>query len=471
MKNRIYSLICGICLVLGLSACGDFLDITPKGATLLDNFDDLQLLATGSYSQSAWLYENMEIVVNDAYGRSNSFLTTLAQTNTVAAALLTYNEGIDRAALTESDQAYTRNYSNICCLNEVIQAVPDVEGDVQKKAALVAQAKVKRAYLHYLMTLAFCKQYDSATAATEGGIPYVTDMKLGVENTKITLQETFDKLLEDCSDEVLNALPDETGSIVLPGKAFGYAVRAKILLQMKNYAEALKYAERSLQYNGTIEDRTPVIAQPLSFNRDQFSASNLFYAEAVSSGAGSYYISYETEQLFEDGDILKDYAIYSQTVSRTVYVWNPTTIAGLADPVLCWSAGAKCRFNSGGITSEQMYYVAAECRIRTGNVSGGMDLVNQVRRYRIDPAKYVKWTASSEKDAMVLLQRAKRIECLFTYNNFADLKRWNSEPAYRQVITRTLNGTTYTLQPDSPLWVMPFPKNATQHNKSLTQNY
>ena len=471
MKKQIISLLFACCLMAGLSSCNDFLDIQPKGATLLDNLNDLELLVNGSYSQSAWAYGNMGILVNDVYGTSNSFLTTLAQTNTIAAAMLTYNESIDRAALTESDAAYTRLYSVICSMNEVIRATPGVKGDEQRKAALIAQAKVVRAYFHYLMTLSFCKQYDSATAATEGGIPYVTDMKLAVENPKLTLQETYDKMLEDCTDEILNALPENSGSITKPNKAFGYAVRAKILLQMKNYSEALKYAERSLQYNNTIEDRTPVISQPKSFTRDQFAASNIFYAEAVSSGAGTYYISYETEKLFEDGDILKDYAIYSQTATRTVYVWNPTTITGLQDPVLCWSAGSACRFNSGGVTSEQMYYIAAECRIRTGNVSGGLDLVNQVRRYRIDPAKYVPFAASSEADAMALLQRAKRIECLFTYNNYADIKRWNSESAYRRAITRTLNGKTYTLQPDSPLWVMPFPKNATEYNKSLTQNY
>ena len=121
MKRQILSLIFACCLAAGLSSCDDFLDIQPKGATLLDNLNDLELLVNGSYSQSAWSYGNMEILVNDSYGTSNSFLTTLAQTNTIAAAMLTYNESIDRVALTESDAAYTRLYSVICSMNEVYQ--------------------------------------------------------------------------------------------------------------------------------------------------------------------------------------------------------------------------------------------------------------------------------------------------------------------------------------------------------------
>ncbi|MBP3827800.1 MAG: RagB/SusD family nutrient uptake outer membrane protein [Prevotella sp.] len=471
MKNYILGIICTICLSAAFTSCDDYLDITPKGSTLLDTFDDLQLLASGSYSQSAWSYSDMEILVNDCYGTSTSFMTNLTQTNTIAAALLTYNENIDRASLTESNQAYSMNYSAICRMNVVIQNTPTVAGDESKKASLVAQARVIRAYLHYLVMIPFCKQYDASTAATEGGIPYVTDINLGEENKKLTLQETYDRMLEDCTDEVLNLLPEEPTDIELPGKAFGYAVRAKLLLQMKNYSEALKYANLALRYNDNIEDRRGIVEAPLSFQRSQFSPCNIFYAEPVSSGAGTNYLSYETAALFEDGDILKDYAIYSQSATRTVYVWNPTDIAGLSEPVLNWSVYNTCRYNTGGITSEQMYYIAAECYIRTGNIQSGLDLVNKVRQYRIAPAQYQPLTASNEKDAMTILQRCKRIECLFTYNNYADLKRWNTESAYRQTIRRTLNGTTYSLSPDSPLWVFPFPKNATEYNKSLTQNY
>ena len=100
-----------------------------------------------------------------------------------------------------------------------------------------------------------------------------------------------------------------------------------------------------------------------------------------------------------------------------------------------------------------------------------MRLVNEVRKYRIAPEQYQPLTATTEQEAMRAMQRCKRIECLFTYNTFADMKRWNTEDAYRQTITRQLAGQTYTLSPTSPLWVFPFPKEAVRFNSSLTQNY
>ena len=51
------------------------------------------------------------------------------------------------------------------------------------------------------------------------------------------------------------------------------------------------------------------------------------------------------------------------------------------------------------------------------------------------------------------------------------MKRWNSEEDYKQTNTRMVNGKTYTLRPDSPMWVFPFPANAVNYNPTLTQNY
>lgn len=127
--------------------------------------------------------------------------------------------------------------------------------------------------------------------------------------------------------------------------------------------------------------------------------------------------------------------------------------------------------NIFGITTERMYYTAAECYIRTNQIDEGLELVNTVREYRIHPDYYEEFKASTEEEAMTLLQKAKWIECISTYENFFDCKRWNSEEKYKRTITRQLPTGTYSIDPDSPLWIFPFPANAVRYNSSLTQNY
>lgn len=74
--------------------------------------------------------------------------------------------------------------------------------------------------------------------------------------------------------------------------------------------------------------------------------------------------------------------------------------------------------------------------------------------------------------AMRLLQQTKWIESLGSYENFFDMKRWNTEKDYTSTISKDLDVYgAKTLAPDSPLWILPFPAKATRYNSTLTQNF
>ena len=132
--------------------------------------------------------------------------------------------------------------------------------------------------------------------------------------------------------------------------------------------------------------------------------------------------------------------------------------------------GWNAQCNVYGLTSEQLRYVAAECLIRTGKIDEGLALVDEVRAMRVENCSAS--SATTEQEAMAVLQKAKFVECIATPLNFMDIKRWNTEPQYQRTVTHRL-GTlgTFTLQPQSPLWIQPFPLNAVRYNSTLTQNY
>ena len=71
----------------------------------------------------------------------------------------------------------------------------------------------------------------------------------------------------------------------------------------------------------------------------------------------------------------------------------------------------------------------------------------------------------------------RRKELLFGFHRFWDLKRLNTEPEYAKTIVRTfpivstaVEHKTYTLAPDSRLYIVPFPENARSMNPNLTLN-
>ena len=101
-----------------------------------------------------------------------------------------------------------------------------------------------------------------------------------------------------------------------------------------------------------------------------------------------------------------------------------------------------------------------------------MNTLNAVRQTRIRPEVYQPLTASTLTEAIELIRRTKDNELIFSIVPFADARRFNQEGTYARTITKTYEGETYTLRPDSHLWTMPFPAGAINNpgNGSIQQN-
>lgn len=291
------------------------------------------------------------------------------------------------------------------------------------------------------------------------------------QKTKLTLDQVYEKLLADCSDEVLQDLvQSHVDDPCRFGLDFGYGVRAKVLFQMKHYEEALRYANLALGVNSRIEDRSTVKTTGVWTLTE--TASNNYYVitGGQARGFGDYYgitITPEVAALIDPNDyVMKYYNVDGSSAWEDPY---PTLPEGALQSNI-----GDTKWNMFGIRSETMYYLAAECLIRSSHIAEGLGQIDRVRTLRIEDYKPLANQASglSEKEAMKLLQDAKRVEFLNSFENFCDRKRWNSEPEYAETLTRDC-GTygTYSIRPDSPLWVFPFPQNAVLHNASLTQNY
>ena len=465
MKKIISIFAAALCMV----SCSDMLDIVPKGKTTLEKTLDLEMLLNQEYGFTM-AAEDIGMICNESIGSMTSVPEVLAQPNTVAYAHMTYDETVDRAALTPTDGRYDNAYKYINYMNTILSKIGDAEGEESRKPSIIAEARIIRAYMHWIMVNIHARQYDEATAATDGGVPYVDDTDVSTQKTKQSVAEVYRRILEDCSDEVIAALPASNPNVERVDRAFGNAVRAKVLMQMKRYDEALPYALESLKLNGTIEDRSTV-ADTWDWALPQTYEGNLLYiSQGVRICPTMETLSQETAALFEPGD----YVIEYMGEDGWSYMFGEIFMGVPGCPMFFgWSTMG----NPWGITSDRMYYTAAECLIRTGDIRRGLEMADRVRACRVED--YTPFTdicdeagSLTEAEAMALMQPAKWIECIGSYENFFDSRRWNTEPAYRRTITRDLGEYgTFELAPDSPLWVLPFPANAVRYNSSLTQNY
>jgi tetratricopeptide (TPR) repeat protein len=473
MKKIAYILIAILPLTLG--ACSKFTEITPKGSNLLTKVSDLDLLLNFNFGQVAYFkFDDVNTIINDNYPYAKNILSIIAGTKaSLDYAQVTYDESVDRKTLTTSDARYTGLYAMIVNIdNSILAKVDAASGDQALAGRIKAEALVQRAYYHYILVNLHAKAYDPATASTDGGIAYVTDIDVSKVKAKLTVAEVYKRMLDDVNAALaLNTLPQTPSNNMRPGLAFAYAVKARILLAMRDYPNALEAANASLAINSNIEDQRLLLATGFSagVSRAPMTATdNLFYAAFANSGPALWSFSTEfAAKYFEPGTIINN------SLPSGVFYPGNNPISGVPASKI-WFAQTYAT-NGAGMTTSDTYYAKAECLARRAQGSDLADataIVNLFRQRRINPASYQPLpNATGTQQAMSYIMMASRLEGIGSYRNFFNVKRWNSEQAYQQTITRTVNGTTYTLSPSSSLYMFPFPQDATGFNPTLTDNY
>lgn len=484
MRNTIYAIIAACLVTLG--GCKQFTDIQPKGQNILNRVEDLELVLNLEYHHGGLLFGDARILVNDILPYATQIPSLVeSATKSMHSVLYTWDEEAPRASLTEYDQVYTQLYALIGQVaNPVILNADDATGDRARAKRLKAEALTLRAYFHYLLVNYYAKAYDPATAATDGGIPYSRENDLLSEpNHQYTVQEVYNFILADL-DEVLelNSLFDEGINKMRVGKSFFYAVKAMVLMSMKDYDGALEAARGSLAINDAIDDHNQMldyveyydeeedeIIDVLAFVRPLMSSAEDLMVNKMDLFFDAY--TPEAAANFEPGSVLFNY--YERDLDGIfgfiLYgIWIDIWYSYQTSFTTCFP------------TTIDMHLTVAECLIHEGDIPGAMEILNKIRSNRIQEEEYEEATASDAAETITLLKRVWRSENAVTGKNFLNMKRWNTEEAYRETLHKTVTyyndefeeiTKSYSLSPDSPLWIFPFPQDAMKYNTKLKQNY
>ena len=195
-------------MACSLLAASCDMDIVPKGQSTLQKTTDLELMLN-SKTISGRPHETLGLVVNEGYG--SGFTTIKKQIeaeNTLTAIYLTYNENVDRGALATKDNTYGDLYSNVYHYNVVIDKIDGADGNDNRKPSIKAEARISRAWNIFLAANIYARQYDAATAAEAGGVAYPEGTDVDTK-PQLKLQECYELILADCSDEIIAQLPDK----------------------------------------------------------------------------------------------------------------------------------------------------------------------------------------------------------------------------------------------------------------------
>ncbi|NIG56509.1 RagB/SusD family nutrient uptake outer membrane protein [Chitinophaga sp. Cy-1792] len=152
-------------------------------------------------------------------------------------------------------RAYSEYYAKIYVANVALEGIDNASGTAEEKAAIKGEAKLIRAYCHFMLVNIFGAQYDAATAGSSLGIPLVTAVARGNINTytRNTVKEVYDQVEADATDGL--ALLQQAGNAVSTNPyhfsvAAANAFLSRVKLYKGDWTSTVKYADAVIAEKG-----------------------------------------------------------------------------------------------------------------------------------------------------------------------------------------------------------------------------
>lgn len=317
-----------------------------------------------------------------------------------------------------------------------------------------------KANAFYNLLTTFSMPYDAATSAKDPGIVLRFSSDMNEKYSRSSVQQGYTQLLTDLEEaaSLLQTTVDATARN-RPSKPAAFALLARINLSMRRYEQAFHYADECLKiykelfdYNGAATGVFPfALLNPEVIWQGKTVTNEFNILSAVSSP--SVVIEPALINLYSSGDLRRTY--YYRT-------------GGLGFININGSYN-RSTLPFTGLAVDEVYLVRAETYARAGKKEEALADLNTLLQKRFSNATtYVPVTASSADEALGIILRERRKELVFRGLRFTDVRRLNKE-GHAITLTRTVDGTTYTLPPNDPRYALPVPLEEVMLN-GVTQN-
>lgn len=454
-------------LLFVVSSCQEYLDITPKGSMILETADeyyDLITLPNRGYYPGQFHYLADEFWMKES--------NVVGVTPNLNIANFTFDETFDRVNSMTISNFYNQAYVYINRWNIIIDLVDYSQGSNAVKELAKAEAKILRAFDHFMLVNVHAKAYNPATAATDGGICIMAKYDLEAQPYKSTVQEVYDFIQRDI-DEAMPYIQEKTKDVYHPNLAFAWAFKARVHLYKHEYDKALEAAIESQKYNKELYDlaANAYNSVPTLTAANNPEVLSFMYASGhseMTSAWSLFLTSPELVSLFEEGDCR----------FRNFFTTTNSVRLDVGSGAAAWNvAYTKFFYPTVGMKTGEVYLIIAECYARSNKLSEATAIINTLREKRIVGNHAIISTPATKAEMMEIVINERRKELMFGCNRFFDMKRLNTESEYAKTVVRKyplvrtdVEQKTYKLAPNSRMYIVPFPQNAMLKNPNLTLN-
>lgn len=450
-------------------SCKKYTDLTPTGSLLVETTQDFYNLV--ALPNRGYPINNFQYLVDDMWMKESNVIGINKNIDIIN---FTFDETESRTDRLTSSSFYNQAYKYINQWNIIISLVDNSKGDANLKELAKAEAKIFRAYDHFLLVNTYAKSYDPATAATDGGICLMEKYDLEAVPVKSTVKDAYELIQRDI-DEAIPHLQVQPVDVYHPGLAYAWAFKAKVHLFKREYAQAREAALKSLSYNDKLFDMVEYTKQggptalsvPAANNPEVLSYQYMTGYNEMSFGY-QYIVSPELRSLFGTNDARFNLFFNSSNASFL------DIGSGTAYHSVVYT---RFFYPTVGMKTPETYLILAEAYARENKLTDAIATLNKLRVKRITSGIVNLSVPATVKETMDLVITERRKELLFGFNRFFDLKRFNTEADYAKtvirkfpIVNKTVPQQTYTLKPNSRLYIIPFAQDVMKKNPALTLN-
>ncbi|WP_310078661.1 RagB/SusD family nutrient uptake outer membrane protein [Sphingobacterium sp. 2149] len=450
-----YQSIAILVLLLTLYGCDKYLDIQPKGRTLLTTVTDYEQwlndpsLAVGFGAPSGYtmLFSDLVDVVN---------IPTPA---TSPAHLMYLWERQFSSDLNSAPLLWGEHYAKINHYNTVLLGIDRATGGTAAaKKRLKAEALLGRALEYFYLLNEYAQPYDGTTAAQDLAVPFVTSNDVTqVVPPRSTSAEIFQHIVDDIQKAIPDLPIDNTKDRLKGSVAAAYSVLARAYFYTGDYQEARKYAELALSNTQAVM---------LNLNAALPSSDLVGIRQDVIYGRfvlGNLTASLDFMRSFAQGD-MRVRRLFLSLDNNTYDVRGATLfVPALVSPTL--------QYVNTGTSVQEMKLMIAEHAARNNELRTALQQLDELRSNRIAPASYTAF-ASTDQEAVleqVLLERQHELG--FSGLRWFDMRRLDREGRMGTIYRYDATGKVIaTLEPHSNRYTLQIPLQVLSFNPGMSQN-